>query len=195
MKGLVLCGGQSMRMGKDKALLQHQGYYWAQLACHKLQALELEVVLSVNEQQVVAYNTLLPYPLLTDNNDIPVHGPLKGILSTHCQYPREDLFVLACDMPCMHTDVLQQLLASFTTHPSPVTLYAIDGRPEPLCGIYTAKSLQQLYQLANQHSLHKHSMQYALSTLNAVPARLPKEWEPYFTNMNQPEDLSSKTHW
>ncbi|GGH03134.1 NTP transferase domain-containing protein [Pedobacter zeae] len=48
MLGIVLCGGQSLRMGTDKGLLIHQDKLWAQVAADKLSVLDLLVNFSVN---------------------------------------------------------------------------------------------------------------------------------------------------
>src|SRR6266542_3948944 len=108
MTGVVLCGGQSTRMGTDKGLLVHQSITWAQRAADKLAQLNLPVVLSINEQQQIAYASSFDTALLiTDNKDLLIGGPLRGIVSVHLQYPTEDLFVLACDMIDMNKKYLK----------------------------------------------------------------------------------------
>lgn len=102
MKGVILCGGQSSRMGTDKGMLPYNSITWAQLAADKLAALQLPVVISVNEQQYCFYKSRLPqFNIIQDNNFLQIGEPLKGILSVHLQYPSDDLLVLACDMPAM----------------------------------------------------------------------------------------------
>jgi molybdopterin-guanine dinucleotide biosynthesis protein A len=56
MRGVVLCGGQSSRMGTDKGLLLHQSITWVQQAISTLTQLNTPVLLSINEQQLIAYN-------------------------------------------------------------------------------------------------------------------------------------------
>ena len=55
MLGLILCGGQSQRMGSDKGLMKLHEKSWAQLAADKLAAAGIPVKLSVNEQQLSLY--------------------------------------------------------------------------------------------------------------------------------------------
>src|SRR5881227_3770729 len=100
MKGVVLCGGQSNRMGFDKALIEFEATTWVELATKKLTELALSVILSVNDQQYNLYFTRFQQvSVVKDNCSLDIYGPLRGILSIHLQYPADDLLVLACDMP------------------------------------------------------------------------------------------------
>src|SRR6478609_4900993 len=102
MIAVVLCGGQSMRMGTDKGLIKQDSITWSELACNKLASLQLPVVLSVNKQQYRAYAAIHQSTLLIQDDDaLDIGGPLKGILSVHLQAAEKDLMVLACDMPDM----------------------------------------------------------------------------------------------
>jgi molybdenum cofactor guanylyltransferase len=51
MLGIVLCGGQSSRMGTDKGLMVNEARTWAQTAVDKLTTLLIPVKISVNEKQ------------------------------------------------------------------------------------------------------------------------------------------------
>src|SRR5258705_6413479 len=142
MTGVVLCGGQSTRMGADKGLLKLQAGTWAQTAIDKMAELPLPVVLSVNEEQYNSYSTIFTIEqLVKDNETINVRGPLRGVLSVHDQYPDAYLFVLACDMPLMETAILKQLFRCYEIQTADAFVYTNDGVYEPLCGIYTAKEL------------------------------------------------------
>src|SRR5215208_1603271 len=117
MRGVVLCGGKSSRMGKDKGLLKLYAKTWAQIAIDKLAQLDMPVVLSVNELQYEEYpSTFSIEQLIKDDNSLQLHGPLAGMLSVHRQFPVEDLFALACDMPLMEPGLLQELLDRYHEH-------------------------------------------------------------------------------
>src|SRR5687767_3060241 len=105
MIGLVLCGGQSTRMGTDKGLMiSPKKITWAQQCFSLLAKLDLHVVLSVNETQHNHYKRIFQWnELILDNPNLDVHGPLLGLLSVHAKYPTEDIFVLACDMVEMNS--------------------------------------------------------------------------------------------
>ncbi len=97
---VVLCGGQSSRMGRDKGLIERDGVCWAAWMGRKLSSFGLPVVYSVRAGQEAAYSAVLPEgSLIADAMDIG--GPLNGLLSVHERFPGNDLLVLACDMQDM----------------------------------------------------------------------------------------------
>jgi molybdopterin-guanine dinucleotide biosynthesis protein A len=190
MKGVVLCGGQSIRMGTDKGLLKLQAGTWAQTAVDKMAGLPLPVVLSVNEEQYNSYSTVFTIEqLVKDNETINVRGPLRGVLSVHAQYPDADLFVLACDMPLMETAVLKQLFRYYEMQTADAFVYTNDGVYEPLCGIYTAKGLSHIRGLQKTNQLLKHSMKYMLEHVNTFSIPLATDQKKYFRNFNAHAEL------
>ena len=167
MLGIVLCGGESLRMGEDKGLLIHGGTTWAQLAAAKLKAAGLDVKCSVNAAQRLKY---LPYfnedQLIKDDISPKLKGPLLGVLSAHAAHPDEDLFLLACDLLLMESGIIEKLIQtaqSATT--ADAFIYLRDGEQEPLCGIYRAKGLKKISRLLHDGELKRHSMKFVLSHL------------------------------
>jgi len=191
MTGVILCGGQSARMGTDKGLLSLQDRTWAQTAMEKMIGLALPVVFSVNEQQFNNYAAIFPVnQLIKDNPVLDTRGPLRGVLSIHLQYPAEDLFVLACDMPLMETAVLKQLQAQFEKHAADAYVFTNDEAFEPLCAIYTAKGLSRILELQKNKQLLKHSMKYVLEQLHPVSIALTMDQKKYFRNFNAHAELN-----
>jgi molybdenum cofactor guanylyltransferase len=191
MLGVILCGGQSTRMGSDKGLLKLQAGTWAQTAVDKMTALGLPVFLSVNADQYNSYATVfLAAQLVKDNDSITVKGPLKGLLSVHLQHPGEELFVLACDMPLMEAEVLQQLSAYAQQHPAEAWVFSNEGMPEPLCGIYTAAGLAKITAMHTAGQLLKHSMKYALEQVHTVLLPISADQQIFFRNFNAHAELN-----
>lgn len=190
MIGVVLCGGQSTRMGSDKGLMQYKSLTLAELVLSKLAASIEQVVLSVNEQQYVSYAKKFPeLVIVKDDMALAVYGPLKGILSVHLQYPAVDLLVLACDMLSMHTDVLKYLINTSSVKEEDAFVFQTNKYIEPLCAIYTAKGLTKIYQLYNQGQLKKNSMHSILESIQTCYLPVNQEWNNYFNNYNSPADL------
>jgi molybdenum cofactor guanylyltransferase len=192
MLGVILCGGQSSRMGTDKGLLKLPASTWAQAAVDKITALHLPVVLSVNADQYAAYSTIFAnQSLITDNNSLRIKGPLCGVLSVHIQYPLEDLLVLACDMPLMETGILNELMTyAQQDKTSDTFVFTNDGEPEPLCSIYTSKSLAHILSLYNAGQLSKHSMKYMLEHIATRFIPLAEEQKKLFRNFNAHAELN-----
>ncbi len=193
MLGVILCGGQSTRMGTDKGLIKLNVNTWAQAAVDIMLLIPLKVVLSVNAIQYNDYQSIFnTAQLIMDNDDLLVRGPLAGILSVHLQYPGEDLFVLACDMPLMETIILNELLLAYREYPlNGAYVFLNEEQPEPLCGIYTAKGLAYIYQLFKTKQLPKHSMKYMLEHIQTFAISLKDEQKKYFRNFNAHAELNN----
>lgn len=191
MLGVILCGGQSMRMGSDKGLLKLHASTWAQTAVDKIAAVNLQFVLSVNDQQQEAYGNFFDKKLLVqDELSLDLKGPLCGVLSVHLQYPQQDLLVLACDMPLMETALLNELIAFYEVHQPAACLYNNEGAPEPLCAVYSAAALQQIHQLYLSGKLLRHSMKYMLEKIQVAALPLPADKKNCFRNFNAHAELN-----
>ena len=192
MLGVILCGGQSIRMGSDKGLLKLEAKTWAQTAIDKMAVLNIPVKISVNNNQYDSYAAVFSTDnLITDNASLPLRGPLQGALSSHLQYPTEDLFILACDMPMMEPFLLKELYDQYTQYPrNDAYIFANDGEPEPLCGIYTAKGLSIILTMLQNGQLAKHSMKFMLDHLTVHPIAVKDEQKKYFRNFNAHAELN-----
>lgn len=189
MTGVVLCGGQSTRMGSDKGLLTQDELTWAEVAVAKLSSLEIPVVVSVNKEQVNLYSKVFSASqLIIDDESILIKGPLLGLLSVHQQFPDEDLLVLACDMVDMGKKLLQDLLSVYKDSFHEACVYTVNGKRQPLCAVYTSKGLKPIFCLYRQGQLKKFSMMYALEGMNTnyISANA---FEKHFANYNCVEDL------
>lgn len=184
--GLVLCGGQSSRMGQDKGQMRYHGLSWAERAGALLQQLHLPVYYSINEKQLYTYPAHLPF--ITDDARVQAGGPLKGLLSAHLQYPQANIFVLACDMRDMELPPLAYLQALH--QPDHVTIFTSDGQDEPLAGIYPASCLAARY----AQPLPQCSMKAAIQHLPVQRLILPPQWKAAFANFNAPADIPLPPH-
>jgi len=126
-----------------------------------------------------------------DNASLMVRGPLCGVLSVHLQYPNEDLFILACDMPLMDISILQQLYWLYNLEPSKdAFVFTNNGEPEPLCGIYKAKGLKDILYLLETNRLERHSMKFIIEHLQTLLTPLNEDQKAYFRNINTHAQLN-----
>lgn len=192
MKGVVLCGGQSLRMGKDKGLLiGSKKITWAQQAFSLLSKFDLEVAFSVNKNQYPSYKRVFfSHKLMRDNPALNITGPLLGIMSAHLEYPGEDLLVLACDMIEMNLEVLTFLNNQYEQQPG-FDAYLFKGKTtaEPLCAIYSASGLEQIVTKTKAMQFSHSNIKEALDELNVLGVPIKPEWKKAFTNMNTANDL------
>lgn len=132
--GLVLAGGRSRRMGKDKALLAHAGKSQLERAFGLLaEVTEKQFVSTRPDQQDEPERAR--FPQIVDC--VESRGPIAGILSALAAHPDADWLVLACDLPNLDVETLEYLVTN-RADDQPFTSYTSshDGLPEPLCAIY-----------------------------------------------------------
>ncbi len=134
LKGLVLAGGKSVRMGgadKGKSIWHNkeQRLYVADL----LSLYCTEVLISCRKEQIdeIPEN----YRTLTDRYE--GGGPICGILSAFDYSPESAWLVVACDLPLIDADTIEQLVKDRALHKKATTFVSPhDGLPEPLITIW-----------------------------------------------------------
>jgi molybdenum cofactor guanylyltransferase len=140
--GLVLAGGRSRRMGRDKALIEGRGQPQAEAVFDLLGEVCARVFASTREDQDKAPG-LAGLPKICD---LFGHiGPIDGILSALQTHPDKAWLVAACDLPFLDRSTLDFLVAR--RNPARIAtafLSSHDGLPEPLCAIYEPAALDVL---------------------------------------------------
>lgn len=136
--GLVLAGGQSTRMGKDKGLIPYHGLPQREYLYHLLGRVCDQTYISIRPDQKDEIDDM---EVIVDKDEYK--GPYNGLLSAHSMHPEVAWLVLACDLPLLDLISLQELIAardpnlmatSFAQKENPL--------PEPLCAIWEPKALQ-----------------------------------------------------
>ena len=138
--GLVLAGGESRRMGRDKGTLVLHGAPQAERQWQLLDSVCERAFVSVNAAQA----SREPYrqlPLVIDEGER--QGPMTGLLSAASAHPDVAWLVLAVDMPFVDDVLLRELIAA--RDPSlEATAFRHGGMIEPLCAIWEPSSLALL---------------------------------------------------
>ena len=135
--GLVLAGGQSRRMGQDKALLQRAGQSQLSYIASLLEDVTERLFVSARQDQQDDPERSRFATIVDRYHDI---GPIAGILSAMDEYPDADWLVVACDLPNIDRDTLDYLVAHRGAEPFTAYRSTYNGLPEPLCAIYAAGS-------------------------------------------------------
>ncbi|MBO9198801.1 MULTISPECIES: molybdenum cofactor guanylyltransferase [Niastella] len=185
--GVILCGGESKRMGSDKGLLPIRNTIWAKHMHEKLAMFHLPVVYSVNQHQVSSYcEEISPELLVVDNYD--AEGPIKGLLSVHQQYPDKNLLLLACDMLDLDASTIHELLQEYQRdNQSDFYVYQDVNFAQPFCGIYTRTGLEKVAGRIMIGRLKNYSMQAIFD--EGVTVRLPIRTQHVFRNYNSIADI------
>jgi len=141
--GLVLTGGQSKRMGRDKAVLAYQGEAESRRAYGLLSAVCSEVFISCRADQA-EWAGRKGLPQIHDV--LPGKGPLSGILAAMDARPDATWVVVACDLPRLDAAVLEALLAGRNPFRFATAFRGFEDFPEPLCAVYEPKARARLLQ-------------------------------------------------
>jgi molybdenum cofactor guanylyltransferase len=138
--GLLLAGGRSSRMGRDKAALAYGDDHTPQLerAMALLAPHVVRAYVSVRADQS-ADALRARFPQIIDR--LESAGPIAGILAAQERHPAGAWLVLACDLPLLGEATLVQLLrARASTRLATAFRSSHDALPEPLCAIYEPAS-------------------------------------------------------
>ncbi len=133
VKGLVMAGGFSRRMGRDKALLVYHEIPQALWTYRLLRQVCDTVWIGCRPGQDLGPANELP----RIHDRAPDRGPSEGIAAALAHDPSSAWLVVACDLPRLSLDALHDLLRQ--RDPAALaTAYrsAHDGLPEPLCALY-----------------------------------------------------------
>lgn len=136
--GLVLTGGRSRRMQRDKAGLSYAGRPQLARAMDLLQPLVAKAFVSVRADQRTD-PARAGYETIADIH--PDIGPIGGIHAALATHPERAWLVLACDLPFLDVATLQYLIAR-RARSRLATAYrsSCDALPEPLCAIFEPAS-------------------------------------------------------
>ena len=180
---IVLCGGESRRMGKTKA--------WLELGGEPLLSRVCRVVSSVVNTVIVVAAPGQTLPQLTDQcrlryDDQPGEGPLVAIASMlrHLPDSTTHAFLVGCDYPFL----TQKFIETLRSRIGDRDLVALSGdRPQPLCAWYRVDGLREASQLVENGERRLIALYDRLSAKEVSPDSLYPGVERAVRNVNTPE--------
>ena len=136
--GLVLAGGESRRMGRDKAFIVRSGRPAYAHATELLTPHCTRIAVSGPKDYP-------PFERLPDAMEFAGCGPLSGVLTAAERFPEHDLFVLGVDYPDLKPEALERLAVGRMLTGKSTCFRQADGDGlEPLVAIYRAEELVEL---------------------------------------------------
>jgi molybdopterin-guanine dinucleotide biosynthesis protein A len=178
VRGLILAGGKSLRMGEDKSELVYKNLSAVEWMAGKFPESVQDIFISKAESGT------------NDGRIIPDRflglGPLGAIASAFLENPNKALMVVACDLPLLDPKRLVELLEK--RNPSKVaTAFRLSSKefPEPLVAIYEPKALAYFldFLLLGYSCPRKVLINSPIEEILSID-------EDSFFNMNTPEDLA-----
>jgi molybdopterin-guanine dinucleotide biosynthesis protein A len=178
---VLLAGGKSSRMQRDKAFIEIGSVPLWRRQLRLLQELQPHEIFIAGPRRAEWENEGCTIISDVEKDAGPLAGLTAGL--RRCSTPL--LLTLAVDLPEMTTDYLRELLA----HEAGIVPH-LELRFEPLAAVYpvTALSLAQSCLDSGDYSLQRFVSRCAAEALVRLKTITPAE-EPFFLNMNTPEDL------
>jgi molybdopterin-guanine dinucleotide biosynthesis protein A len=186
ISAVLLAGGESQRMGKDKATVLFRGKLLWEVQLDLLRKLEPEEIL-------VSARTDPPWrpedvQLVTDHP--PSRGPLSGLAASLAKMRGAHLLTLAIDIPFMSENYLRYLCDQI--EPGVGVVPKIDNRAEPLAAIYPKEAAGKVRAALS-------GTDYSLQTLTSRlieagklrPIPVTEQERKLFLNVNELSDLAA----
>ena len=141
VNGLVLAGGKSERMGKDKGLIDYHGMPQREYLYQLLDDFTENTFMSCRPDQVGEFEG--KYQSIADS--ISGLGPFGAIISAFREYPNHAWIVVACDLPLINHNTILELVKGRNPSKIATTYYNPETKfPEPLITIWEPKSYPEL---------------------------------------------------
>jgi molybdenum cofactor guanylyltransferase len=160
--GLVVCGGQSSRMGMDKSMLVYyekpQRYHVYEMLlpfCEK-------VFLSVNKTQLP--NVTSGFSNFSDLSEYENIGPMAALLTAFTHYPNKNFLIVGCDYPFISKNELNIFIKNISKKSVATAFYNADEKYEPLLAYYSSACGPLLRRSFEEK---QYSLQYFLKSQNA----------------------------
>jgi molybdopterin-guanine dinucleotide biosynthesis protein A len=184
ISAVLLAGGESRRMRKDKATLLFRGRPLWQIQLELLRKLEpAEIFISARTDPIWR-----PADVKFVGDDLPSRGPLSGLAASLAQMRTKHLLALAIDMPFMTQKYLKFLCSQI--EPGRGVLPKIDNRAEPLAAIYPREVDVVLRSALSGADFSLQTLTSRLVEAGKLrTVSVPDETRKLFLNLNDPADL------
>jgi len=185
VSAIILAGGQSRRMGQDKALIDFRGRPIIAHVIDTLRGLSSDVIVVSNRSGV--YDS---FGARVVSDYEPPAGPLGGIAAGLSAARRDLTIVVACDMPFLNSRLLRYLIEQAVD--ADAVVMQIEGKFEPLHAVYRRACLTAINQHLTAGDRRVISF-YADVRLLSIPEADWRTIDPdgrSTANLNTPDDLS-----
>lgn len=188
--GVILAGGQSRRMGQNKALMRLGNEPLIVHVIRQMESVTDELLLITNEPDLY---TSLKLPIYIDI--VPDMGALGGLHAGLSYAANSTVICVGCDMPLLQSNLLSYLVTLLGLYDAVVPCVQAVDRPSPvfqtLSAVYSKRCLPVIDEMLAVGELRVHAL------YNHIEARIvqPHEWREFdprglsFFNINTPDDF------
>ena len=131
---IILAGGKSSRMGRDKAMLSINGRPLIEHIIETLRPVVGEIIISASEISAYSFSDVR---VVAD--EIPDQGPFHGIVQAMRSARFPLCFIISCDIPEVPVRLVRRMIA--LAHNADGAVPVCGGYAEPMCAVYSKKIL------------------------------------------------------
>ena len=149
MTSIILAGGKSSRLGRNKALQVIEGKSLIQWVIDRLAILSTEIIIATAHGKAIPCSSAVEIKTVADI--YPGKGPLVGIYSGLIASSSSRAIVVGCDTPFLSVGLLEYMTQLCSTFD--VVVPRIGKKVEPLCAVYSKNCLVPMQGLLEQNEL------------------------------------------
>ncbi len=127
----IQAGGESRRMGQDKALVPFMGRALIERVIERMDSLAGEILITTNHPQALAF---LGFPCFPDI--LPGKGALGGLYTALSVARYDSVAVVACDMPFANAQLLAALAEAISSEQADAAVPQAEKGYEPFHAVY-----------------------------------------------------------
>ena len=190
LTAVILAGGMSRRLGRNKALEPFQGEPLIRRVIARMGQVGESVYVIVNEAQR-AHELELPEEVTSSVDRYPGKGSLGGIVTGLITSPTVWSAFCACDMPFVNTRLYRYLASLRDGYDAVVPV--VEGRPEPTHALYSRVCIGPIEERIEADDL-KISSFFSEVRVRLVPEDEIRRLDPdllSFFNVNTQDDLET----
>jgi len=186
LSAVLLAGGESRRMGTDKATFLFRGKPLWQVQLETLRGLRpAEIFVSARTDP-----SWLPADVRFIADIPPSCGPLSGLAASMAKIHTAYLVALAIDMPLMTGNYLRSMCDAI--EPGRGVVAKIDNRAEPLAAVYPREAAIDFRRaLAGTDFSLQNLIRHLVTSGKLLEISLTKQERPLFQNVNNASDLDA----
>ena len=183
----VQAGGESRRMGQDKALLPFLGESMLKRVMKRVNPLGDELFVTTNQPE----NFLdFGVPLIQD--ELPGKGALGGLLTALSAAQFSTVIVVACDMPFVNPKILANACDQLRSKQADIVIPHTDNGYEPLHAVYRRETCLPAVRAALNAGERRLISWFTSVNVIPITEDVLIKYDPHriaFWNLNTPEDL------
>lgn len=183
--GIILSGGKSLRMGKDKAFIEIEGIPMIERTLNLFKRIFNEIlIITNNKNQFFHFNKVKVYDDL-----IPSKGALGGLYTGLFYSSYDYAFCVGCDMPFLNESIIKFLIQKINNED--IIVPKTKGGLEPLHAIYSKRCLSTIKEMIQQGKSRIIDV-YPFLNVKIIEEKEFIDLDPErksFLNINTPEEL------